>query len=96
MPTFHPASNVDWYPPAAKRRGEQGIVGLEFSIDAKGLAQELRRTHGEASDLATSAQAMLQSTVFRVGPRWEKSGYQKLRLEMEFQFSIDEPGRGRT
>jgi hypothetical protein len=95
MPTFHPASNVDWYPPAAKRGGEQGIVGLEFSIDAKGHAQELRRTYGEASDLTTSAQAMLQSAVFRVGPRWEKSGYQKLRFEMEFQFSIDEPGRGR-
>jgi outer membrane biosynthesis protein TonB len=95
MPKFHPTLNVDWYPPAAKRSGEDGIVGLEFGIDAKGHVQDIRRQYGEANDLATSAQAMLQSAVFRVGPGWEDSGYQKLRFAMEFQFSIDEPARHR-
>jgi hypothetical protein len=93
MPAFHPPSNVDWYPPAAKRRGEQGIVGLEFSIDGKGHVQDVRRNYGDATDLATSAQGMLQSAVFRAGPGWEERGYEKLRFAIEFQFSIDEPGR---
>jgi TonB family protein len=95
MPKFHPDFNVDWYPPEAKRRGEEGIVGLEFSIDGKGHVQDVQRSYGEAGDLATSAQTMLQRAAFRVGPGWEARDYEKLRFAMEFQFSIDEPSQGR-
>lgn len=95
MPKFHPDFSVDWYPPEAKRRSEEGIVGLQFSIDGKGHVQDVQRRYGEAGDLATSAQTMLQRAAFRVGPGWEARNYEKLRFALEFQFSIDEPSQGR-
>jgi hypothetical protein len=32
MPRSQIPKNRDWYPPAAKRRGEQGVVDIEYSI----------------------------------------------------------------
>jgi TonB family protein len=93
MPAFHPDNSLDWYPAAAKRRGEQGVVDLEFSIDSKGHARDLQETYAVSDTLGKSAQALLQSTAFRVRPNWEENGYQKLRFNIEVQFWMGEPGR---
>src|SRR5580700_5764956 len=52
MPYFDPSSK-DWYPAAAKRRGETGVVDLEFSIDGKGHARDVRQIYAATEELGT-------------------------------------------
>jgi TonB family protein len=81
-------SNLDRYPETALRRGEQGVVDLEFSIDSKGHTREIHETYSDSNAFGAAAQELVRDTTYQVKPGWEESGYQKLRFPIEVQFSI--------
>jgi hypothetical protein len=82
----------DFYPTTSTRRGEQGMVGIEFSIDGKGRAQQLKELHAPSHDLAAAASAVLKEGVFRVPADWEVSGSHNQRFTMEVEFTLVELG----
>jgi hypothetical protein len=92
MPSFHVASNADYYPAVSKRGGVQGKVEFEYSINAKGHVADVRQGEATSEDLAKSARRLLESVVFQVKPGWEESGYDKLRFPFEVQFWLGIPG----
>jgi hypothetical protein len=92
-PVHHMRNNMDYYPAEAIRRGEEGVVGLEFSIDGSGHARDLLTNYYSSRMLVGAAQAALKSADFRVRPNWEANGYQKLSLTIEFQFGLEWPNR---
>ena len=93
MPSFQPSSG-DFYPPTARRLNEQGIAGIEFSINGKGHAQDMRELYATAADLGKGAQALLASTRFKVPPDWAQKGYQSVRFSIEIQYVLVPPGGG--
>jgi len=93
MPNFHVPLNVDYYPAASKRRGEQGTIEFEYSINAKGHVTDVHQGEATSEDLAKNARRLWQSVVFQVKPGWEESGYDKLRFPIEVQFWLGIPGR---
>jgi hypothetical protein len=91
MPGFFP-SNRDWYPAAARRRGDVGVVDLEFSIDGKGHARDVQQIYAATEELAASARSMLTDMQFHLTSGWEDRGYQKLRFTIEVQYSLKGSG----
>ena len=92
MPSYQVNFDVDLYPATAKRLNEQGIAGIEFSINGKGHAQDIRELYATAADLGKGAQAVLGASTFKVLPDWAQKGYQSVRFSMEFQYSlVDKP-----
>jgi hypothetical protein len=92
MPHFFPSSSKDYYPVASRRRGETGIVDLEYSIDGKGRARDVQEIYAATQDLGASARSVLTEHQFHVSPGWENRGYQKLRFTFEVHYSLR--GRG--
>lgn len=88
MPKWQLRPNVDWYPPAAQRRGEQGVVDMEFGIDGTGHVRDVQQTFAVSDTLGKAARALLQSLTYRVNPSWEVKGYQTLRFNLEVQFLL--------
>ena len=88
MPKWQPRLNTDWYPPVAQRRGEQGVVDLEFSIDGSGHVRDVRQTFAASDTLGKAARQLLQSSTYRVNSSWQVQGYQTLRFNLEFQFLL--------
>lgn len=91
MPYFYP-SNRENYSSVARRRGETGVVDLEFTIDGKGRARDVQEIYAAASDLAANARSLLADTHFYLSPGWEEKGYQKLRFTLEAHYSLARPG----
>jgi hypothetical protein len=91
MPYFWPSSK-DYYPAAAKRRGDTGIVNLEFSIDGKGHARDVRPIYAATELLGASARSLLTDVQFHLPPDWENKGYQKLRFTFEVHYALWESG----
>jgi TonB family protein len=91
MPYFFPSSK-DYYPDVAKRRGETGVVDLEFSIDGTGRARDVQEIYAATHDLGASARLMLSETQFHLSPGWEDKGYQKLRFTFEVHYSLARRG----
>lgn len=87
MPYFWPTSK-DYYPAAAKRRGETGIVNFEFSIDGTGHARDVRQIYSATGDLGASARSLLTDVQFHLPPDWESKGYQKLRFTFEVHYAL--------
>jgi TonB family protein len=83
---------IDYYPASAKRRGEEGVVGLEFGIDTKGHVRDVRKLYGTSTELDNAAIDCLQHITLEVGPRWEAKGYDKLRFTSEVRFALAESG----
>lgn len=86
MPKPQISKNRDFYPPPAKRRGEEGVVDIEYSIDSKGRVRDIKETSSASRTLQEAAQVFLTSATFKVKPSWEEDGYQKLRFTTEVQF----------
>jgi TonB family protein len=86
MPPPQILKNRDWYPPPAKRRGEEGVVDIEYSIDSKGRVRDIKETSSGSRTLQDAAHAFLTSTTFKVKPSWEGDGNEKLRFTTEVQF----------
>ena len=87
MPYFLPSSN-NYYPDASRRRGETGVVDLEFSIDGKGRARDVQESYAVTPELAASTRRMLAETQFHISPGWEDHGYQKLRFTFEVHYAL--------
>ncbi|HWG31944.1 MAG TPA: hypothetical protein VN676_15415 [Steroidobacteraceae bacterium] len=77
-----------YYPDAAVRRNQEGVVDVEFSIDGKGHAVDVKETYAAFSDLGKKIPGFLQNATFRVPPDWEANGHRAARFDMEFQFSL--------
>lgn len=86
-PFFNPSSQ-DYYPAAAKRHGETGVVDLEFSIDGKGHARDISQIYADTTDLGASAHRLLTDLHFYLPSGWEANGYQKLRFTLEVQYFL--------
>jgi len=84
--------NQDWYPAAARSRGSQGVVDVEFSIDGQGRAQDLRVTYATSSDLTSRAGDFVRLMHFRVPSGWEASGARAARFTFESQYAIETSG----
>jgi hypothetical protein len=93
MPRFNPGSHGPQLPDFRGRSGERGIVDVEFSIDGKGHARDIKQTYATSLALAKGVLAELQAGVFRVPASWEANGSQDLRFTQEFQFSFAAPGQ---
>jgi len=91
MPYFWPSSK-DYYPAAARRRGDTGVVNFEFSIDGKGHARDVRQIYTATGDLAAGARALLMDIQFHLPPDWENKGYQKLSFPFEVHYALWESG----
>ena len=91
MPYFWPSSK-DYYPAAAKHRGDTGVVNFEFSIDGKGRARDVRQIYTATGDLGASARSLLMDVQFHLPPDWENKGYQKLRFTFEVHYELWQPG----
>jgi hypothetical protein len=92
MPRFVSGGHEAYYPASSVRRGEQGIVDVEFSIDSRGHVRDVKETYAASRDLGHSAAAQLQDGVFRVPADWVQTASDRLRFTMEFQFEL--AGRG--
>ena len=88
MPAQHNKVWEDWYGTSAKLAGEQGVIGMEFSVDSKGHVRDVQQVYGKAPELSQSAEAYIKNTAFDVGPNWVTNGYDKLRFAEEFQFVL--------
>jgi hypothetical protein len=93
MPYFLP-SGWNYYPDAARRRGEKGVVDLEFSIDGKGRARDVQEIYAATPILGASARLMLTEHQYHTSPGWEDKGYQKLRFTFEVHYSLARRGSG--
>jgi TonB-like protein len=91
MPYFFPSSK-DYYPDVARRRGETGVVDLEFSIDGKGRARDVQEIYAATHDLGAGARLMRTETEFHLSAGWEDKGYQKLRFTFEVHYSLARRG----
>ena len=85
------APPTDLYPAVARRLGEEGIVDVEYSIDATGHARDVREVYASAPHLADHIPGYLQSAVFRVPANWEQTGSQNARYTFEFRFALSPP-----
>lgn len=88
------AKQGNLYPDAARARNEEGVVDVEFSIDGKGHARDVKQTFESSSHLAKHISEYLNGTEFRVPANWEERGLQASRFNMEFQFVLATPSRG--
>lgn len=91
-PRFLPGRFVTLYPAPSLRRGEQGAVDVEFSIDGQGNVRDLKQTYAAYRGLAQEVQEYLARGMFRVPPEWEQTESDKRRFVMEFQFMLVPPG----
>jgi TonB family protein len=91
MPYFWPSSK-DYYPAAARRRGDTGVVNFEFSIDGKGHARDVRQIYTATGDLNASARSLLMDVQFNLPPDWENKGYQKLSFTFEVHYALWDSG----
>jgi hypothetical protein len=91
MPYFDP-STKDWYPAAAKRRRETGVVDLEFSLDGRGRARDVQQIYAATDELGASSRSLLTDVTFHLAPGWEAKGYQKLRFTIEVQYLLTGSG----
>jgi hypothetical protein len=66
-PYFDP-STKDWYPAAAKRRRETGVVDLEFSIDGRGKARDVQQIYAATEELGASSRSLLTDVTFHLTP----------------------------
>jgi len=92
MPRFVSGRFVSLYPAPSKRRGEQGAVDVEFSINGHGNVRDLKQIYAAHQGLAQEIPEYLAHGVFRVPPDWEQMGFDKRRFVMEFQFWVKSPG----
>lgn len=90
MPASRFKNDMDYYPASAKRRGEGGVVDLEYSIDSKGRAQDVRQLYSTSDVFYKSAMELLQRSSFDIGPNWAAMGYDKVRFTVEVAFAISE------
>jgi Gram-negative bacterial TonB protein C-terminal len=89
MPEFQlPSSAKNLYPDDAKRRNEQGILEVEFSIDGQGHARDVKKLYVESPHLADAVPGVLEAGVFKIPPAWVQQGYQNLRFTMEIVFAL--------
>jgi hypothetical protein len=93
MPRFKPGPHGPDLPNFTGPSGERGIVDVEFSIDRKGHARDIKQTYATSRALAKGVLAFLQAGVFRVPASWEANGSHNLRFTQEFQFSFAAPGQ---
>jgi TonB family protein len=91
-PYFEPPSR-DYYPTAAKHRGDTGVVDLEFSIDGRGNARDVKQVYAATDELGASTRSLLKDVQFHVPPGWEDKGYQKLRFTIEAQYFLAPCGK---
>lgn len=87
MPYFFP-SGKEYYPDAARRRAATGVVDLEFSIDGKGRARDVKQVYAATHELEASALSVLTDARFQLSAGWEQKGYQKLRFTLEVHYSL--------
>lgn len=92
MPRFVSGRFVSLYPAPSRRRGEQGAVDVEFSINGHGNVRDLKQIYAAHQGLAQEIPEYLAHGVFRVPPNWEQMGFDKRRFVMEFQFWVKSPG----
>jgi hypothetical protein len=89
-PVFHGNSSKPYYPAALSRRGVQGIVDLEFSIDDHGRAYDVRQTYADSENLGEAAEDELRAGTFNIYEGWKEKGYSSVRLNIEFQYRLTE------
>ena len=68
------AANIDYYPAQAKRLGLTGRVGLQFSIDAQGRAQNIVILDFAGRVLDDHAKTILSKGHFDVPSDWGSTG----------------------
>lgn len=92
MPRFLPESSMDPpYPEGEWAAGEQGVVDVEFRIDGRGVAQDVKVTNDAARDFSKVVVSTLRSGGFKIPPGWEQSAASKERFTMEFRFQLGCP-----
>jgi hypothetical protein len=92
MPKFLPApATTAYYPDYERRIGEQGVVDVEFSIDGRGAAQDLKVTNEANRDFAKRAVGFVSSGGFKIPPGWQQSSASKQSFTMEFRFELHCP-----
>lgn len=72
------------------RKGVQGIVDLEFSVNEHGRAYDVRQTYAESGTLGRAAEEQLRAGTFRVNKGWKEKGYSRARLNIEFHYRLAE------
>jgi hypothetical protein len=88
MPPFVPGPAGMFYPPAAQRKSQQGVVDVSFTIDAEGHVQNLTTDFVEYDALAKNVPSYLQYGTFRIPSDWASSGNTEHRFQVEFQFKL--------
>lgn len=92
IPRFVPGEFVSLYPPPSIRRGEQGAIDVEFSIDDRGRATGLKLVKSAYSDLGERLPEYFEQRVFKVPRDWEQTGSDRRRFTKEFLFTLAPPG----
>jgi TonB family protein len=93
MPQVAPPKRfISYYPDSARRSGLEGIVDIEYGIDHKGHAQELRVQFSDSRIFDSRAEDLIRDFQYQVPSNWEAKGYQNLRFDMEVQFWLVAPG----
>ena len=82
------------YPDSSRARNEEGIVDVEFNIDGKGRAQNIKQIYSSSPRLDSEVETFMKSAVLRVPASWEQSGMQTSRFTAEFQFALTNPPQG--
>jgi TonB family protein len=93
MPEFLMGSSMDYYPDRERRLGEQGVVDVEFAIDGRGAAEDVKIRNHANRDFSNLALSMLRSGGFKIPQGWEQSGASKQSFTMEFRFGLDCPAK---
>lgn len=85
---------ADLYPDAARARNEEGVVDVEFTIDGKGHARDVKQIYESSPRLGSQIPAYLKGAEFRVPANWEQSGLQSSWFTLEFEFALGTPPKG--
>jgi TonB family protein len=83
-----PPADRDYYPAQAKRLGLTGRVGLEYSVDTRGHAQNIVVTESAGHLLDDNAKVYLSDARFTIPPDWSSTGGPEKRQRMGIIFNL--------
>ena len=78
----------DYYPAQAKRLGLTGRVGLEYSVDTRGHAQNIVVTESAGHLLDDHAKTYLSAVHFTIPPDWSATGGPEKRQRLGIIFDL--------